>query len=302
MHHAPRPSPRLIVALAALLGPAGAVAACGSGANGSVFDRGSGGPGDAATDGAGAGGDGADTGTGTASDGSLIGAFDGASSDAGTGGDCSANLTGRLRDFVNKPGFTPASALDDDFENATGDDRGIVATDLGPTGKPVYANPNGTTPTTHGQTQFDWWYRDTPGKNQPFDYTIVLSPVGDGGISSFDDQEFFPLDGRGWDDEYVADDGMMHRGRRRVRVHRQQAGGRPGRRARGRDQGHHPRRAGDRRRGRHARAPDEGDHVPPRHLLQRAAHGRVALPDGHVDHVQQLQPHHHPAVVRPTRC
>jgi fibro-slime domain-containing protein len=174
------------------------------------FDRGSGGPGDAATDGAGAGGDGADTGTGTASDGSLIGAFDGASSDAGTGGDCSANLTGRLRDFVNKPGFTPASALDDDFENATGDDRGIVATDLGPTGKPVYANPNGTTPTTHGQTQFDWWYRDTPGKNQPFDYTIVLSPVGDGGISSFDDQEFFPLDGRGWDDEYVADDGMMH--------------------------------------------------------------------------------------------
>jgi fibro-slime domain-containing protein len=135
--------------------------------------------------------------------------------DGGPGGQdggadaCVPNLTGRLRDFVNKPGFMPASALDDDFENALGDDRGIVATDLGPSSKPVYAHPNGTTPTTHGQMQFDWWYRDTPGKNIPYDYQIVLTPIG-GGISSFNDQEFFPLDGRGWNDEYVADDGMMH--------------------------------------------------------------------------------------------
>jgi len=27
---------------------------------------------------------------------------------------CTPNLTGRLRDFVNKPGFTPSTALDDD--------------------------------------------------------------------------------------------------------------------------------------------------------------------------------------------
>jgi fibro-slime domain-containing protein len=130
--------------------------------------------------------------------------------DGGTGVDaCAPNLTGRLRDFVNKPGFMPASALDDDFENVIGDDRGIVATDLGPSSKPVYAHPGGTTSTTHGQTQFDWWYRDTPGTNIPFDYAIVLTPIG-GGISSFDDQEFFPLDGRGWDDEYVGDDGNLH--------------------------------------------------------------------------------------------
>lgn len=128
--------------------------------------------------------------------------------DAGGDG-CSPNLTGRLRDFVNKPGFTPASALDDDFENALGDDRGIVETDLGPTSKPVYAHPGSTTPTTHGQAQFDWWYRDTPGKNIAYDYTIALTPL-DGGISSFDDQEFFPLDGRGWNDEYVGDDGKLH--------------------------------------------------------------------------------------------
>jgi fibro-slime domain-containing protein len=129
--------------------------------------------------------------------------------DAGMSGDCAPNLTGRLRDFVNQPGFMPASALDDDFQNVIADDRGIVMTDLGPTEKPVYAHPGGMTVTTHGQTQFDWWYRDTPGKNIPFDYTIMLTPIG-GGIESFNNQEFFPLDGRGWDDEYIGDDGMLH--------------------------------------------------------------------------------------------
>jgi fibro-slime domain-containing protein len=134
----------------------------------------------------------------------------GSSHDGATGdGACAPNLTGRLRDFVNKPGFTPASALDDDFENEVGDDRGIVLTDLGSDQKPVYAHGSGSTATTHGQTQFDWWYRDTPGKNLPFAFTIPLT-AGDGGVQSYDNQEFFPLDGRGWDDEYTADDGMQH--------------------------------------------------------------------------------------------
>lgn len=127
----------------------------------------------------------------------------------GDGGPCTPNLTGRLRDFVNKPGFTPASALDDDFQNATGDDRGIVMTDLGSDLKPVYAHGDAGTATTHGATQFNWWYRDTTGKNIPFPFTVPLTP-GDGGVSTYDNQEFFPLDGRGWDDEYTADDGNMH--------------------------------------------------------------------------------------------
>jgi fibro-slime domain-containing protein len=125
------------------------------------------------------------------------------------GGSCTPNLTGRLRDFVNKPGFTPTSALDDDFQNVIGDDRGIVMTDLGADKKPVYAHPGGMTLTTHGETQFNWWYRDTPGKNIPYDYAIVLTGP-DGGLQTFNDQEFFPLDGRGWDDEYVGDDGKLH--------------------------------------------------------------------------------------------
>ena len=129
--------------------------------------------------------------------------------DAGTSGDCAPNLTGRLRDFVNKPGFTPATALDDDFENANGPERGIVGTDLGADMKPVYAHPGGSTATTHGQEKFDAWYRDTPKWNQPFDYTIVLTGPA-GGVQTFNDQEFFPLDGRGWNDEYTADDGKQH--------------------------------------------------------------------------------------------
>ncbi len=41
----------------------------------------------------------------------LVAASGGAtSSSPGDGGPCAPNLTGRLRDFVNKPGFTPASA------------------------------------------------------------------------------------------------------------------------------------------------------------------------------------------------
>jgi fibro-slime domain-containing protein len=125
------------------------------------------------------------------------------------GGPCAPNLTGRLRDFVNKPGFMPASALDNDFENEEGDDRGLVETDLGADLKPVYAHGAGPTATTHGQAQFDLWYRDTPGTNMPFAYDLTLT-AGDGGVQTFDDQEFFPLDGRGWNDEYVADDGKLH--------------------------------------------------------------------------------------------
>ncbi len=320
MPRAPNSRFRFVAAVASLLGPAAAVlAACGSSGNSSQFQPGdAGGAGDGAKDSTAFAGDGSDT--GTTDDGSLIGNNDGSGSDAGAGGDCSANLTGRLRDFVNKPGFTPASALDDDFENATGDDRGIVAVDLGADGKPIYANPSGTTPTTHGQTQFDWWYRDTTGTNIPFDYTIVLSPLGDAGVSSFDNQEFFPLDGRGWKDEYVADDGNMHNFSFTFELHTTfeyvggevftfigdddvfvfidkklvvDLGGVHGAETKAitldtlvTDDS-----------GRHARAAHQGHHLPARHLLQRAAHRRVALPHGHVDRVQQLQSHHPAAVV-----
>jgi fibro-slime domain-containing protein len=171
-------------------------AACGSSATGTgsiVSDAGATSSGGGSTDG-----------------GLLLGMPDSSSTGSGPdGGPCAPNLTGRLRDFVNQPGFTPSSALDNDFENELGDDRGLVQTDLGSDLKPVYAPGTSSTKTTHGQAQFDLWYRDTPGTNLPFAYDLALVP-GPGGIQTFDNQEFFPLDGRGWNDEYTADDGKMH--------------------------------------------------------------------------------------------
>jgi fibro-slime domain-containing protein len=183
-------------------------AACGTsapeGAGAAGSDGGGSSSGGGSSDGGGAGGsDGGATGVVT-----LLGP-DGSASAGGDAGPCVPNLTGRLRDFVNKPGFTPASALDEDFENEEGDDRGIVETDLGSDLKPVYAHGTNSTATTHGQALFDLWYRDTPGTNIPFPFVIPLT-AEDGGVETFDDQEFFPLDGRGWNDEYVADDGNLH--------------------------------------------------------------------------------------------
>lgn len=196
-----------LVAIAAV-GTMGIAVGCGSSEPKSGFTPGGGN--DASMGGGSDGSSPDDGGSSSGHDGPGFGTTD-SPAGGGDGGDaCAANLTGRLRDFVNKPGFTPSSALDPDFENAIGDDRGIVQTDLGPTGKPVYAHSGSNTATTHGQMLFDYWYRDTPGINMPYDYTIMLTPLGDGGTSTFDDQEFFPLDGRGWNDEYAGDDGNMH--------------------------------------------------------------------------------------------
>jgi fibro-slime domain-containing protein len=86
-----------------------------------------------------------------------------------------------------------------DFEKALGDDRGLVKVDLGAGNKPEYA-PAGATGTVSGKTSFDQWYRDVAGTNQTFTQTLALveSPPG---TFTFDDQEFFPLDGMGFGNE-----------------------------------------------------------------------------------------------------
>lgn len=84
-----------------------------------------------------------------------------------------------------------------DFEKATStDDRGIAARELGPDGKPVYAHA-GATPTVSGKASFDQWFHDVPGINLRFDEQLPLVE-GPSGTYTFDDQEFFPLDGKGW--------------------------------------------------------------------------------------------------------
>jgi len=155
-----------------VLVPFAALAACGSDGN-SEFDGGDGGNGNG--DGNGGNGDSSIFGDGN---------FHG---DAGDGsGDCGPNLTGVIRDFS-----ISGSTWHPDFEHFLGDDRGIVKPLLGSDFKPVYASST-TTPTTTGAADFNQWYNDTPGVN--------FSPIG-GGVQSYNNQVFFPIDGQGWGNE-----------------------------------------------------------------------------------------------------
>ncbi len=103
---------------------------------------------------------------------------------------CGDSLTGTLRDFrVDHP----------DFEELIETDPGIVQQSLANDGKPVYAGLSGN-PTTSGQTSFDQWYRDVAGVNLSSPLTIQLSNSG-GGIWTYDNSAFFPLDGQGFGNE-----------------------------------------------------------------------------------------------------
>lgn len=104
---------------------------------------------------------------------------------------CGPNLTGVLRDFRDSH---------PDFGDAVADDRGLVQARLGPDHKPVYAPP-GKTPTTSGAANFDQWYRDTPGVNQSTPFTLNFSERGNG-VWTYDNQQFFPLDGQLFGNEY----------------------------------------------------------------------------------------------------
>ena len=96
-------------------------------------------------------------------------------------------LGGTVRDF------TPSTNLD--FEYTIADDRGIVSTTLGPGRIPTYAG--GSHPTIHSAATFSQWFTNTPGVNIPIATSITLSPIG-GGIYSYSNPAFFPIDGMGF--------------------------------------------------------------------------------------------------------
>lgn len=139
-----------------------ALAACGS-SPGTNTDAGHGGD-----DGGGSGSDGGDTPPDAASCGEII---------------------ATLRDF---------KAEHPDFEDTTATDRGLVREDLGADGKPVYAHA-GVSPagTVSGPASFDQWYRDVPNVNLTFSVPLTLVE-GPTGTFTFEDNEFFPLDGMGF--------------------------------------------------------------------------------------------------------
>lgn len=99
--------------------------------------------------------------------------------------------------------FTPET--NPDFENASlprGDvlDRGAILPGLGADGLPVFAG-DGPSKTISGLASFDQWFRDVPGVNLRFEeqLQLLVSP-GEPGIFVYEDDTFFPIDGRGFGD------------------------------------------------------------------------------------------------------
>ncbi len=104
-----------------------------------------------------------------------------------------------VRDFDHEPAVN-APASHPDFEDAFGEDPGIVQETLGSDGKPVYGSPTGGT--THGATAFDQWFHNSAlGKNVP----INLAFDQTGSQLTYDGIDFFPIDGKGWNDPAVGD-------------------------------------------------------------------------------------------------
>jgi len=123
-------------------------------------------------------------------------------------------IVGVVRDFN-----TIAPRNHPDFEMFSGISvtKGLVAPDLDTNRKPVYASscetmldpalcPNGQQTTS--QANFDQWYRDTPGVNHSYLLYFQLKPVGN--VVSFQSENFVPVDGVGFNDEYLALDDKMH--------------------------------------------------------------------------------------------
>ena len=86
-----------------------------------------------------------------------------------------------------------------DMEGQIESVKGLVENRLGGDNKPVYA-PSGATSVTEGKESFDQWYRDIEGINLNYQEPLVLSEVSPGTFV-YEDNEFFPLDGRGYPDE-----------------------------------------------------------------------------------------------------
>lgn len=100
-------------------------------------------------------------------------------------------LTGVGRDF------TPAT--NPDFEYTIADDHAITTGALDGGGKPVYANPDGSTVTTHSQARFDAWYHQPLNNGMtslPVSTTLDNGLATPGGVYSCNNSNFFPIDGQ----------------------------------------------------------------------------------------------------------
>jgi fibro-slime domain-containing protein len=103
---------------------------------------------------------------------------------------CAGIIRGVVRDFdADSLTFEAAD------EAHMGDDRQIVATQLGADQKPVYAH-TGATKTIASPAVFNTFYNDAEGTNLPFELSLYFGP--NGSVQSFESHAFFPLDGAGF--------------------------------------------------------------------------------------------------------
>jgi fibro-slime domain-containing protein len=95
-------------------------------------------------------------------------------------------LTGVIRDFQDSH---------PDFERSFngGVDTGVVKTDLGADGRPVWDGPAGSD--FSNEDNFNQWYRDVAGVNQSKAFSLDLTETSPGsGILSYTNNSFFPID------------------------------------------------------------------------------------------------------------
>jgi len=184
-----------------------ALCACGSeatGPSGSEVSNPNGNSGSGSLGGGSPGAGGAGTPGGVATD-DTVGGLDvgytpiAAAGSGGAGGaDCEPNLTGIVRDF--HAADEPMGHGDFETFQGGGASPGIVQAALGADKKPVYA-PTGPLMSQYGQQTttaeaYNQWYRDTPGVNMSTEFQIQLAPGNAPGILTFDDGNFFPIDGQ----------------------------------------------------------------------------------------------------------
>ncbi|MBK7580464.1 MAG: fibro-slime domain-containing protein [Myxococcales bacterium] len=148
---------------------------------------GTGGVGNGGSGGGGAGGAGGSLNLGGGTSGGAGGAAGGGVGGSAAG--CGLKLTGTVRDFQESH---------PDFESFTGNgEKGIVQNALGSDDKPVYVD--GPHQFTTTKANFDQWYRDVPGTNQTFPFAFSL--IKNGNVYTYDNGQFFPIDGQGFGDE-----------------------------------------------------------------------------------------------------
>jgi fibro-slime domain-containing protein len=129
--------------------------------------------------------DGTGNGTGTGA---------GSGTDPNSGESCDGILFGRIRDFhITFPDMEPKknnpAKSDNQFE------EGIVQNVIGEDWKPIYNGPAGGTATTTGPDNFYHWYRDTD-QNMQMDLGLKFEDPDGDGVFTYDNQQFFPIDGQ----------------------------------------------------------------------------------------------------------